>query len=243
MKMQKVSISSGEKLLIRSILGKVEDEKKKTEMEILSFSHLSKLLNADEKALLRKFRDIDPSLHGFKGRYLGLQKVPGNLVSLRNQKYVLKGKTERIRVQHLPGPVFAAYKKLNAAMYNDTKRKLLVNSGYRSPAYQLTVFLWYLNRHKFDFSKTIRRVAIPGYSEHGFPKGQAVDFITMNGIPDDNTPTDFSETTEYKWLLENANTFHFYESYPRDNKLGVTFEPWHWQYRKQSRRRRRLSSK
>lgn len=228
----KFSISPREKKIIVSILEKIEKEKKNTEVRIISFDSLFEVLNKDEKILVKKFRDINPLIYGFRGRYLGIQGVPKNLVTIRNQKYKSKDKVEKIETQYLPKPVFEAYKKLNNALYKDTKKKLLVDSGYRSPAYQVITFLWYLNFHKFDFSKTIKRVAIPGYSEHGFPKGQAVDFITTDGIPSDERPLDFAKTIEYKWLLGNAEKIGFYQSYPSNNKLGVMFEPWHWQFRK-----------
>src|SRR3989344_900223 len=232
MKISKFSILPQEKKLVVSILEKIENKKKNTEVRIISFDYLFELLNKDEKILVKRFRDINPFTYGFRGRHLGIQDVPKNLVAIRNQKYKSKEKTEKIEIQYHPRPIYLAYRKLNAALYKDTKNKLLVDSGYRSPAYQVITFLWYLNFHKFNFLKTIKRVAIPGYSEHGFPKGQAVDFITTDGVPSDERPLDFARTIEYKWLLENAEKFGFYESYPRNNKLGVISEPWHWQFRK-----------
>jgi len=232
MKTPKFSISTPDKKLIASILEKIEREKKNSEVIIMSFDFLFKLLNKDEKILVKKFQDINPLIYGFKGHYLGIQSVPKNLVAIRGQKYKSKDKIKKIGTQYLPKPVFEVYKKLNSALFKDTKKKLLVDSGYRSPAYQLITFLWYLKFHKFNFSKTIKRVALPGYSEHGFPKRQAIDFITTDGIPSDEKPLDFAKTIEYNWLLKNANKFGFYQSYPRNNKLGVMFEPWHWQFRK-----------
>ncbi|MBI2011062.1 MAG: D-alanyl-D-alanine carboxypeptidase family protein [Candidatus Colwellbacteria bacterium] len=225
-------ISPIEKQLISVISERLEKEGEGREMEIIDFHSLFKLLNQGEKTVVIKFRDIDPRLYGFKAPYLGKQKIPRNLIAIRNQKYVYKGGSKKIETRYLPKPVYIAYQKLNAALYKDVKRKLLIESGYRSPARQLIVFLYYLNFHKFNFQKVVKRVAIPGYSEHGFPKSQAVDFITTDGIPNDENPREFAKTIEYKWLLKNANRFGFYESYPRNNKLGVTFEPWHWQFRK-----------
>jgi len=228
----KFSVSTEDKKLIVSVLEKVEKEKGNSEVRIIGFEHLFELLNEEEKILVEKFRDINPLIYGFRGRYLGIQDVPKNLVAIRGQKYKSKDKIEKIEIQYLPKPVFGAYKKLNSALFKETKKKILVDSGYRSPAYQVITFLWYLNFHKFNFSKTIKRVAISGYSKHGFPKGQAVDFITTDGMPSDERPLDFAKTIEYGWLLKNANKFGFYQSYPRNNKLGVMFEPWHWQFRK-----------
>ncbi|MBI2635134.1 MAG: D-alanyl-D-alanine carboxypeptidase family protein [Parcubacteria group bacterium] len=228
----KFSTSAEDKKLIVSILEKIEKKKKNSEVRIIGFEHLFKFLSDKEKILVKKFRDINPLIFGFKGRYLRIQGVPKNLVAIRGQKYKSKDKIEKIETQYLPKPVFEAYKKLNSVLFKDIKKKLLVDSGYRSPAYQVITFLWYLNFHKFNFSKTIKRVAIPGYSEHGFPKGQAVDFITTDGVPNDEKPLDFAKTIEYNWLLKNADKFGFYQSYPRNNKLGAMFEPWHWQFRK-----------
>lgn len=225
-------MSSSEKKCIVSILEKIENAKKNKEVKIISFDSLFQLFNNDEKILIEKFKNIDPSTYGFKGDYFGIQKVPNNLIAIRNQQYKSHGKIKTIETQYLPRPVYLAYKKLNAALHKDTQKKLLIDSGYRSPAYQVIIFLWYLNFHKFNFLKNIKRVALPGYSEHGFPKQQAVDFITINGIPTDNKPLDFAKTIEYKWLLQNADKFNFYQSYPRNNKLGIMFEPWHWHFRK-----------
>lgn len=228
----KFPISPQEKQLISSILERLEAEKKNREVEVINFDHLFKLLNRGERELVRKFRDLDPLLYGFRGRYLGEQRIPSNLIAIRNQKYRSMGKIEKIETQYLPKPAYLAYRKLNATLDKDAKKNLLVESGYRSPAYQLIVFLYYLNFHKFNFIKTVKRVAMPGYSEHGFPRSQAVDFITTDGIPNDERPLDFAKTIEYKWLSKNANRFGFYQSYPRNNKSSVIFEPWHWQFRK-----------
>lgn len=208
MKIPKFSLSHQERKIITSVLKRVENEKKNSEVRIISFDFLFKLLNKDEEILVRKFRDINPLAYGFKGCYLGIQKVPNNLVAIHNQKYKSKEKTKKIEIQYLPRPVYLAYKKLNIALHQETQKKLLVSSGYRSLAYQVVIFLWYLNFYKFNFQKTIKRVAISGYSEHGFPKGQAVDFITLDGIPTDEKPLNFAKTIEYKWLLKNADKFN-----------------------------------
>ena len=228
---QNFKISPLEKQLVNSIVRKVEVEKKKHEMKTINFNGLFGLLDGEEQALADKVKNLNPRTFGFKGRYLGIQKAPKNLVPLRGQKYRWKGKTEKITTQYISRETYIAYKKLNVALYKDTGCKLLIASGYRSPAYQTTTFLWYLKYYKFNIKKTAKRVAMQGYSEHGYPKGQAVDFVTLGGIPTDTKPLDFAKTVEYKWLSENAGHFGFYESYPKGNKLGLMFEPWHWQYR------------
>jgi D-alanyl-D-alanine carboxypeptidase len=76
----------------------------------------------------------------------------------------------------------------------------------------------------------MRNVALPGYSEHGYPPRQAIDFITADGISFGPEKV-FDETQEYGWLLKNAQKFGFYLSYPKNNKQEMAFEPWHWHYK------------
>lgn len=115
-------------------------------------------------------------------------------------------------------------------MFNDIGKKLLVRSGYRSPAYQLFLLGWYLNMYDFDVGKTLERVAMPGYSEHCVADNVAIDFITEDGVPQEHDDRCFEDTQEYKWLLKNAEEFGFKESFPKDNEFGTMYEPWHWRY-------------
>ena len=82
-------------------------------------------------------------------------------------------------------------------------------------------------RTKTD-ADTLKRVALPGYSEHGYPLRQGVDIGTFEPVKDIK---DFVKTEEYKWLKNNASQFGFYLSFPKGNKSGVMFEPWHWHYK------------
>lgn len=134
-------------------------------------------------------------------------------------------------MQYLPKQVWQAYKKMSNALQKDTGKTLLVSSGYRSPAYQIIIFLHYLKHYKNNLKKTLRRVALPGWSEHGNPNQQAIDFMTKDGKPSEKNPLDFIKTREYSWLVKNANNYNFYLSYPRNNKLGIMFEPWHWHFK------------
>jgi LAS superfamily LD-carboxypeptidase LdcB len=60
----------------------------------------------------------------------------------------------------------------------------------------------------------------PGFSMHS--TGTVGDIGLIDGS--------FEETAEYKWLKNHAAEFGFEESYPKGNKMGVAFEPWHWRY-------------
>lgn len=117
--------------------------------------------------------------------------------------------------------------------YNE-RPGLILLSAYRSPYYQTGIFVRKIAENGIDFA--LKSTMLPGMSQHSDYHNCAIDITNigdMNGkIEKENkTSINFEETIEYKWLLENANKFNFYQSYPRNNKLGVIFEPWHWQSR------------
>lgn len=67
--------------------------------------------------------------------------------------------------------------------------------------------------------------AVPGYSEHH--SGRAIDIGTP-GCP--SLDEAFEHTPAFAWLQQHAESFGFRLSYPRDNRHGVIYEPWHWCY-------------
>jgi D-alanyl-D-alanine carboxypeptidase len=69
----------------------------------------------------------------------------------------------------------------------------------------------------------LRVNAPPGYSEHH--TGRAVDVTTPGVEP---LTEEFETTAAFNWMLEHASTFGFSMTYPRDNRHGVIYEPWHW---------------
>ncbi len=216
-----------DKKVIDSILKKTKRIK---ELEIISFPELYKHLGKKETELVQTFLKLNPQKYGFKGILFGMEEVPRNLVIIRNQKYFSKkGKKKCISDQYLSLEVWLAHWRMNGALNQETGRKLLISSGYRTPAYQTFVFFYYLKKNNFHFLKTMKEVAFPGYSDHGNLAGHAIDLMTPTGIPDD---PEFEKTREYKWLIKNAIKFGFYLSYPKDNKKGIIFEPWHWCYEK-----------
>ena len=63
-----------------------------------------------------------------------------------------------------------------------------------------------------------------GILEHQL--GTAVDFTSVSlGAVFEK----FDSTTPYFWLTENAYTYGFVLSYPKDNAYYI-YEPWHWRY-------------
>lgn len=115
------------------------------------------------------------------------------------------------------------------ATYPD--RRLLIGSCYRSPAYQIIVFInWLMNAYNGDIAKTIRHASPPNYSQHTIASKVAIDFKNIDGSPSDKHPEDFRNAIEYMWLCKHANGFCFYESWPEGNEFNMRAEPWHWQF-------------
>jgi zinc D-Ala-D-Ala carboxypeptidase len=111
-------------------------------------------------------------------------------------------------------------------------RALLIVSCYRSPAYQVAVFIvWLVNHYDGDVGQTIRHASPPRYSQHTIASKAAIDFKNVDGSPSVHDPGDFKDTVEYAWLRRRAGSFGFYESWPEGNEFGMRAEPWHWQYR------------
>ena len=118
----------------------------------------------------------------------------------------------------------AGWKRMRAAAAADGL-DLLPLSGYRSVARQTRII-----RKKLRSGQTItdilRLVAAPGCSEHH--TGRAIDI----GSPENQElDEDFAQTAEFRWLRKHAARFGFHLSYPRGNRHGIGYEPWHWCWR------------
>ena len=111
---------------------------------------------------------------------------------------------------------------------------MAVYSGYRSIAYQTTLFEQY-TQNEMAADPTLTREAAeaivltystrPGTSEHH--TGLAVDMDTMGTFS-----TDFAKTDAYAWLSENAWKFGFVLRFPEDKTeiTTIQFEPWHYRF-------------
>lgn len=98
-------------------------------------------------------------------------------------------------------------------------------SGFRSYIHQRNL----IERHRKEgreLETILTYIAIPGFSEHH--TGRAVD-IHGEGTP--ILEEAFENTNEFRWLSQNAHRFNFSLSYPRNNKWGIVYEPWHWLYK------------
>jgi hypothetical protein len=230
-------LTATEQALLESTLQALEPliSAKKTsgEANILTWEALYAPLNAPQRAFLDAFRQLRAAELGATSHYFGEKHaVAGTeLVAVGPQFITEEGaEPQPLDPQYLPQPVLDAYHRMMEAMQRDLGRFLRVESGYRSPAYQLYLFLYYLPKHNHSIAETNRFVALPGHSEHGNPQRQAIDFINEAGINGEENPQEFEALPEYAWLQAHAARFGFFLSYPRGNAYNTAFEPWHWHY-------------
>ena len=134
------------------------------------------------------------------------------------------------RAQWLTPGAARAWERMRAAAARDGV-ELQVVSAFRSADYQLDLL-----RRKLERGQSIRQIlrvsAAPGYSEHH--SGRALD-LTTPGFK--SLEEEFERSAAYAWLSANAQRFGFRLSYPRDNRHGIAFEPWHWCWHEKRRSR------
>lgn len=124
----------------------------------------------------------------------------------------------------LTPPAARAWRRMREAAAADGIT-LLPLSGFRSIARQTRLIRRHLaNRRPLD--DILRYIAAPGYSEHH--TGRAIDI----GDPADvSVEESFARTAAYRWLRRRAKEFGFTMTYPRGNRHGIAYEPWHWCWR------------
>ena len=152
-----------------------------------------------------------------------LTKLDGNLT--------LYGKEIELRL-YAAKAAEAMVKDMHAAGYTD----IVVTSGYRSYAYQRSLFNTYIEQeraaHPSWTDEQIRNLvltysAAPGTSEHH--TGNAIDLISTNYVTLDET---FAQNPAYVWLQQNAHLYGFILRYPADKTdiTGYSYEPWHYRF-------------
>ncbi len=151
---------------------------------------------------------------------LPLQRVPKALVATETDCFG--------RPQQLTEAAFRAWRAMKQAASDDAVEIFLV-SAWRSPQYQHDLIA-----RKLAQGQTIEQIlkvnAAPGYSEHH--TGRALDI----GAPHSEILSGaFENTPAFRWLARHARGHGFQMSYPRNNPLGINYEPWHWCYRGQPR--------
>lgn len=146
-------------------------------------------------------------------RGLPLFREPGELVP--------SGEYAEARDLLLVPEAALAWRRLAAAAAQDNAHLLIV-SAFRSVERQAEIVRAKL-RSGISIEQILRSSAPPGYSEHH--SGRAVDLAT-HGCPP--LEEEFENTAAFEWLSMHGESFGFTLSFPRGNKYGYHYEPWHW---------------
>lgn len=171
----------------------------------------------NQKALLQLWARLGIPADYARKRRMPVQREARSLVSIGPAAD--DGKPVRLTPR-----TAAAWQRMVAAATEDGV-KLLPISGYRSVSRQARLIRRKLAAGQ-GISSILRLIAAPGCSEHH--TGRAIDV----GSPEDCAlDEDFARTAEFEWLKRNAARFGFHLSYPRGNRQGIAYEPWHWCWR------------
>jgi len=164
-----------------------------------------------ELTFLEKIFHTDALDYGFKG-----QKLFSNITNSINVH----------KVNKIPGTGNYLYNgsafKLYQRLVRDIGDQLVLTAGIRGIAKQFYLFLKKVAHTQGNLSVASHSLAPPGYSYHGvgdFDVGQV-------GFGSANFTEQFSHTRVYRDITQ-LDYVNF--RYPRNNQLGVRFEPWHIQ--------------
>ena len=124
----------------------IAPKKKDGTAVLLKWEELYAPLNPEQRAFLDAFRALRAKDVGGKSQYYG-DALPDNLAVVGPQTMIKDGAPTPVDPQYPPQPVLQSYQRMMAAMKTDLGKQLLVESGYRSPAYQLYLFLFYMSNH------------------------------------------------------------------------------------------------
>jgi D-alanyl-D-alanine carboxypeptidase len=127
------------------------------------------------------------------------------------------------REQRLTPQAAAAWNEMRAAAERDGEIVQIV-SAFRSVDYQKGIIQRKLAAGQ-SWEQILRVSALPGFSEHH--TGRTID-VTTPGCK--VLEEEFENTAAFRWLARRAGEFGFVMTYPRGNKFGVAYEPWHWTF-------------
>lgn len=198
-------------------------------VRLLSYEKLYDLLDEKERELCKAIRALTPP--GIEGpiKADNAEASTDNLERVSPSLCLESPSDPSSLFQYLPHNAHSSFVSMTESCEEEIGEALVLLSGYRSLAYQLYIFLMALRNAKWNIDETLETVMLPAYSEHSDPKHTAVD-ISIRGHSEENDPLWFAETDAFAWLSENADTFGFTLSFPKNNSTVVSFEPWHWRY-------------
>lgn len=169
--------------------------------------------DAERRALIERAFALGVPRDYARTRSLRLIREPKRLVSI--------GMDIQQREQWLTPTAARAFAAMRDAAVRD-EIELQIVSAFRSIAYQLGIVERKLQRG-LQMDAILRVSAAPGYSEHH--SGRALDLTAPGYAPVEEA---FEQSGAFAWLTRNASRFGYGLSYPRGNRHGITYEPWHW---------------
>ncbi|MEO7199944.1 MAG: M15 family metallopeptidase [Dokdonella sp.] len=155
-----------------------------------------------------------------RSRALSVVREPTQLRSI--------GRDIHAREQWLTPPAARAWRRMRAQAALDGV-ELQVVSAFRSAEYQLGIVQRKLERG-LSMDAILQVSAAPGFSEHH--SGRALDLTTPGYAA---LEEEFEHSPAFAWLVSNAADFGFTLSYPRGNPHKISYEPWHWCWRRTPR--------
>lgn len=131
-----------------------------------------------------------------------------------------KGRDEDKEKYYMDKTALDAFNEMKSAIKKEKNANIYIYSGYRSYDTQNKTYNSFVNGEGKTAADT--KSARPGHSEH--QTGLSVDI--------NNVKNSFKDTTEGKWLKDNAYKYGFILRYPegKTNETGYMFEPWHYRY-------------
>lgn len=173
--------------------------------------------DVERRALIERAFALGVPRNYARRRHLRLQREPARLTSI--------GLDIHGRNQWLIPSAARAFASMQEAALRDGVA-LQVASAFRSIEYQLGI----LERKRargLSIEEILRVSAAPGYSEHH--SGRAVDITTPGFVA---LEEEFERSPAFAWLSCHSARLDFALSYPRDNRHGIDYEPWHWCWHK-----------
>ncbi|MHB8309514.1 MAG: M15 family metallopeptidase [Metallibacterium sp.] len=156
---------------------------------------------------------------------LGIPVDYGHARSLRPQREPARLQSIGLDVQQRPAwlrpRAAAAFLRMRRAAMHDGI-ELQVVSAWRSCEYQLGIIRRKCE-HGQDMAAILAVSAAPGYSEHH--SGRALDLTSPGSAVLEEA---FEQAPAFAWLQSHARNYGFALSYPRGNRHGIAYEPWHW---------------
>lgn len=125
------------------------------------------------------------------------------------------------RPQKLTPSAFQAWSEMREAATNAGCSLFLI-SAFRGLEYQHQLIVKKLSKGQ-SIEEILSVNAAPGYSEHH--TGRALDVGTLGC---DALVEEFENTKTFQWLNSHAGEYGFTLSFPKGNRHGLGYEPWHW---------------